>query len=144
MNPYFRIGPLQIEILSREPEILQFYNMIGNETAEELSLVLSGKAQEDGGMYREHTRILNDPYVPLSMTKRLVFLFIPDYSKLPRLSAWYRNIHLATKIDPYTESLEDLRCVQSTFAGHHWIHQDHVSQRLSKPLYNLHSMSQIF
>ena len=127
MNPFYWIGPLKVEYLSREPEILQFYNMIGYETAKELLLVLSGKAPEDGGLYRDQYYTIKDPTVGLAITKRIVYIFIPDYSKLPRLSAWYRHIHLATRFDPYVKGLEPLQCVQSTFAGHHSFHQDHVS-----------------
>ena len=114
---------MKIEMLSRDPEFVQIYDMVGEEAIKELKRLVPIKTNIDNKMWR-HVFVSLLPSVPLAQSKKIFFSYIKDYSNLPRLTSWYRNIKLLTGLDTFTDSLEPLRILHHTFAGNHQPHND--------------------
>ena len=118
INLYYLIGPVKMELLSRDPDILQVYNVLGEDAMEDV------KARTAGSLYRDHG--YKGVYDEVKgLPKYSMAAYVPE--TLPQIIAMYKNMKLMTRLDPYQLNVESLKMTRYTFNGYFDTHSDSVS-----------------
>ncbi|CAG7826588.1 unnamed protein product [Allacma fusca] len=126
-GPYLKIAPVKMEYLSKDPDVIHMYDVIGAKMITRLKALVSNNLRlSKGANYAQ-------PYSPMLTATRTSVQNWVDDKKYKDLEILARDIEQFTKLSVYPKTSSELFQVAAyTFSGHYDFHLDAFKPNYSR------------